>query len=101
MKKAPDASPRLDAAPRLDGTPRKAPPALPNGEAPGMRRRARRAPVEDRPANDWREPSLSGGEAIYPAQELTAPIIPHRDPETVPRKMGFFERLGFGRRRQA
>jgi hypothetical protein len=100
MKKAPDASPRLDAAPRLDGTPRKAPPALSNGEGPEMRRRARRALVEDPSANDWRQPSLSG-EAIYPARELTAPIIPQRDPETVPRRMGFFERLGFGRRRQA
>ena len=101
MKKAPDASPSLDAAPRLDGTPRKAPPALANGGAPEMRRRARRAPVEDPTANDWREPSLSGGEPIYPAQELTAPIIPQRDPEAVPRKMGFLERLGFGRGRRA
>ena len=99
MKKAPDASPRLDAAPRLDGAPGKAPPALANGGE--MRRRARRAQVEDPTANDWREPSLSGGEPIYPARELTAPIIPQRDPETVPRRMGFFERLGFGRGRRA
>jgi cell division protein FtsZ len=107
-RKAADGAPRLervptlDAPPRLDGPPRKTPPPLSNGEPPEMRRRARRAPAEDTPANDWRERPLPNGEAIYPARELTAPIIPQRDPETVPRKLGFFERLGFGRgRRQA
>jgi hypothetical protein len=28
-------------------------------------------------------------------------VMPQRQTELVPRKVGFFERLGFGRRRQA
>ena len=43
----------------------------------------------------------ANGEAIYPAEELTAPIVPRREPELLtPRKPGFFERLGFGRSRR-
>jgi cell division protein FtsZ len=97
----PERVPTLDSAPRLDGALRRMPPALPNGEPPEMRRRARRAPVEAAPVNDWHEPPPPNLEAIYPAQELTASIVPQRDAGTVPRKLGFFERLGFGRRRQA
>jgi cell division protein FtsZ len=87
-----------------EGAPRKAPPPLPNGELGETRRRARRPAPEDAPppVPDWRERErpITNGEAIYPAQELTPPIMPRREPELLPaRRLGFFERLGFGRRR--
>jgi cell division protein FtsZ len=88
-----------------DGALRKAPPPLPNGELGETRRRARRQVPDDVPsAADWRERDrpVPNGEAIYPAQELPS-IVPRRDPELLPpRRLGFLERLGFGRgRRQA
>jgi cell division protein FtsZ len=106
----------------------KQPPQLPEGvELPAPRRRGRRAaadvaPLPPPPVN-WRELTASNDEpppppahppvnwreltAAHPPEPATqppdlAPIVPQREAEEAPRKMGFFERLGFGRnRRQA
>jgi cell division protein FtsZ len=54
------------------------------------------------PPASWRELSAAGSPPPPPAPDFSAPIIPERDPDMAPRKMGFFARLGFGRsRRQA
>jgi cell division protein FtsZ len=102
----------MDGTPRtLDGTQpqRRIPPTL-NGAAEGIepRRRSRRVLHEEPVADDWRDlpaPTRAlppaNGEAIYPGEELTAPIVPRREPDLLPaRKLGFFERLGFGRGRR-
>jgi len=118
LPKAPAARSRKGAGPKrtlegvqrtLEGPQRRTPPPL-NGAAEGAepRRRARRVLSEEPVAGDWRDlPSPTrdlppaNGEAIYPAEELTAPIVPRREPELLtPRKPGFFERLGFGRSRR-
>jgi cell division protein FtsZ len=105
----------------------KQPPILPEGVDPGAtRRRARRTPADGPPPPpvnwreltappeeefvppsppppvNWRELTANAPESPQPASEFSAPIVPQRDPDLIPRKMGFFERLGFGRsRRQA
>jgi cell division protein FtsZ len=112
-----------DAAPRQPAQPPDA------GETVAARRRPRRAaaagpphppvnwreltappdeplppsPPSPPPPVNWRE--LTGAPAAEPAPPsppFSAPIVPERDPDLHPRKVGFFERLGFGRsRRQA
>jgi cell division protein FtsZ len=95
------------------------PPPLPEGGEPGeVRRRVRRTPVDTPPPVNWREltapaeapPPLSAPvnwrelavPTPAPAPEFSAPIVPQREHGLPPRKMGFLERLGFGRaRRQA
>jgi hypothetical protein len=46
---------------------------------------------------NWRELAPSARELPEASRELT--IVPQRESDPVPRKVGFFERLGFGRRR--
>jgi hypothetical protein len=46
------------------------------------------------PPVNWRELAASSPD---PSRELT--LVPQREPEAVSRRMGFLERLGFGRRR--
>jgi cell division protein FtsZ len=87
----------------VDAAQRKTPPRLGDFEPAEPRRRPRRTMAEEPVAPDWRErPAEPNGEVVYPAADLTGSIVPQRDPELLPpRKMGFLERLGFGRRRQA
>ena len=110
LPRPPAARARKSAAPKrpVEGTQRRTPPPLNGTDGPEMRRRARRALPEEPVAGDWRDlppptrdlPPPNGG-PIYPAEELTPPIVPRREPELLPpRKMGFFERLGFGRSRR-
>jgi len=81
-----------------DGQQRKAQPPQ-DGYEQGETRR-RRATAED--SLSWRERSAPAGEVVYPAQELTPPVVQRREPELLPRKVSFLERLGFGRmKRQA
>jgi cell division protein FtsZ len=94
-------------------------PTLPEGVEvpPEPRRRGRRGPVDGplSPPVNWREltappegppppppPVNWRGLASLPdppesSRDLT--IVPQRDPDPAPRRMGLFERLGFGRRR--
>ncbi len=72
--------------------------------APPVNWRELTAPMEGPPPPppppvNWRELSAHASHPPEPAPELAAPIVPRRDPDLVPRRMGFFERLGFGRRR--
>jgi cell division protein FtsZ len=98
-----------------NGTQRR--PTLPEGvEAPPEpRRRGRRGPADGplappvnwreltappdgtplRPGT-WRARAASAHEPSEPSRELT--IVPQRDPDPVPRRMGLLERLGFRRR---
>jgi cell division protein FtsZ len=120
LPKPPSSRGRRSASPKrtmdgtqrtLEGTQRRAPPSL-NGAAEGTepRRRARRALHEEPPpmADGWRDlppPARNlpppNGEPIYPAEEFGASIVPRRESELLPpRKLGFFERLGFGRGRR-
>jgi hypothetical protein len=103
----------------VDGAPRRPPEGV---EAPETRRRGRRGPADvppppppvswrglahpdegppppPPPPVNWRELTAAAPEPPQPSRDLM--IVPQRDPELVPRKVGFFERLGFGRRRQA
>jgi hypothetical protein len=63
------------------------------------------APDEGRPARpsppvNWRELSAHSNGSARPDPEYDGSIVPERTAEEPPpRKMGFFERLGFGRRR--
>jgi hypothetical protein len=102
---------RKSASPKrpTEGTQRRTPLQLNGADSPEVRRRARRALPEEPVAGDWRDlppptrdrPPPPNGEPIYPAEELTPPIVPRREPELLPtRKLGFFERLGFGRGRR-
>jgi hypothetical protein len=49
------------------------------------------------PPVNWRELAASSPEPSESSRELT--IVPQRESDQVPRRVGFFERLGFGRRR--
>jgi cell division protein FtsZ len=49
------------------------------------------------PPVNWRELAPTPPDLSEPSRELT--IMPQREPELLPRKVGFLERLGFGRRR--
>jgi cell division protein FtsZ len=117
--------PRRGAGGRKPGEPApKRPPMLPDGVEVGeTRRKTRRAagdgslppPVnwreltapEEAPAPpppppvNWRELAAPNDEGARSGPNFGASIVPERDPEHAPRKMGFLERLGFGRRRQA
>jgi cell division protein FtsZ len=69
-----------------------------------IKRRVRRLPVvESPPAPRWPErsaPATNG--AVHPMPELEASIVLRHEPQPLPRKTGFLERLGFGRvRREA
>jgi cell division protein FtsZ len=129
LAKSPAARPRRGANGRkpLDGAPRRPPAPPPSGQladgaeaAPEVRRRTRRAPVDAGPPPppvNWRGLTSPDGAPIPPPpppvkwRELTASpasppepsrglmVVPQREPDLVPRKMGFLERLGFGRRR--
>jgi cell division protein FtsZ len=129
LAKSPVARPRRGASGRKpgDGAPRRPPaPPLPGQLAGGIeappdaRRRTRRAPADAGPPPppvNWRGLTSPGEAPIPPPpppvnwRELTASpppppetarelmVVPQREPELVPRKLGFFERLGFGRRR--
>jgi hypothetical protein len=46
------------------------------------------------PPVNWRELAAS---PLEPSRQLS--IVPQHETDPMPRKMGFFERLGFGRRR--
>ena len=96
-------------------------PTLPEGVevSPEPRRRGRRGPVDGSlaPPLNWRELTAPTGgppppplapvnwrglaasppEPLEHSRELT--VVPQRESDQVPRKVGFFERLGFGRRR--
>jgi len=96
-------------------------PTLPDGVevSPEPRRRSRRGPADGLPPPpvnwreltapaagppplppppvNWRELAPSARELPEASRELT--IVPQRESEPVPRKVGFLERLGFGRRR--
>jgi len=98
--KPPIARGRKGTKKTIDGAQRKAHLPQDNGEQAEMRRRVRRATAEDSLSAGWRERPAPNGEVIYPAQELASPIVPRREAEMLPRKVGFFERLGFGRRRR-
>jgi cell division protein FtsZ len=110
IPRPPAARARKSAAPKrpIEGAQRRTPPPLNGTDGPEMRRRARRALTEEPVAGDWRDlpPPMRdlptpNGEPIYPAEELTPRMVPRREPELLPpRKMGFFERLGFGRGRR-
>jgi cell division protein FtsZ len=99
----------------------KRPPALPDGVDVGeARRRTRRtavdghppppvnwreltAPQEAPPAPpppvSWRERAAHSNGSARSESEFDGSIVPEREPEPPTRKLGFFERLGFGRRR--
>jgi hypothetical protein len=129
LAKSPTARPRRGANGRKlgDGALRRPPPPPPPGQlaggveaSPDARRRTRRAPVDagippppvnwrglispdeapippPPPPVNWRELTASAPPPPDPSRELM--VVPQREPELVPRKVGFFERLGFGRRR--
>jgi len=100
--KPPVARARKGSGPKrvMDGAQRKVHVQQDDNERGEIGRRARRTAAED--STGWRERPAPAGEVVYPAQELTAPIVPRLEPELLPRKAGFFERLGFGRlKRQA
>ncbi|MFZ1101874.1 MAG: cell division protein FtsZ [Hyphomicrobiaceae bacterium] len=108
---------------RAGETGAKRPPTLPDGVEVGeARRRTRRtaadghpppvnwreltAPEEGPPARpsppvNWRERAAHSNGSARSDPEYDGSIVPEREPEEAPppRKMGFFERLGFGRRR--
>jgi cell division protein FtsZ len=111
-----------EGAPRRPPLPPPAPGPFADGaEAPpGARRRARRAPADSPPPPvNWRELTAPGEAPIPPPpppvnwRGLTASqspppepsrdlmVVPQRESDLMPRRMGFLERLGFGRRRQA
>ena len=99
----------------------KRPPTLPDGVEVGeARRRTRRtaadghpppvnwreltAPEEEPPARpsppvNWRERAAHSNGSARSDPEYDGSIVPEREPEPPARKVGFFERLGFGRRR--
>jgi cell division protein FtsZ len=101
--------------PEVGGAPRR--PTLPDGVEvpPEPRRRGRRGPADGPPPPpvnwreltappegppppaNWRELGASAPDLSELSRELT--IVPQREPDPVPRRMGFLERLGFGRRR--
>jgi cell division protein FtsZ len=120
----PPGRPRKGAARRQGeaGREPKRPPVLPEGVELGeTRRRTRRTPGEGpRPPVNWRELTAQETEPPAPPSphanwrermahtngpahadpEYDGSIVPQRaSEEPPPRKMGFFERLGFGRRR--
>ncbi|HEX5999839.1 MAG TPA: cell division protein FtsZ [Hyphomicrobiaceae bacterium] len=97
-------------------------PALPDGvELGDARRRATRravdgslpppvnwreltAPDTEHPRSppqpvNWRERMAAAEERTSEDADFDGSIVPERDPDPAPRKPGFFERLGFGRRR--
>jgi cell division protein FtsZ len=130
LTKAQGARPRRGSNGRKPGDAVQRQPAqLPDGgETVAARRRPRRAAAEGppHPPVNWRELTAPPDEPLPPSppppppprvnwRELTsaptaepppssppfsAPIVPERDPDLHPRKMGFFERLGFGRSRR-
>ncbi|HEY7552459.1 MAG TPA: cell division protein FtsZ [Hyphomicrobiaceae bacterium] len=126
LAKSPAARPRRGANGRKpgDGAPRRPPAPPPPGQfaggvetPPDARRRTRRAPADaglPPPPVNWRGLTSPDEAPIPPPpppvnwRGLTASppdpsrelmVVPHREPELAPRKLGFFERLGFGRRR--
>jgi hypothetical protein len=71
-----------------------------DGHAPPVNWRELTAPAESpAPPVNWRERAAHNGIARAEL-EFDGSIVPERQAEeAAPRKMGFFERLGFGRRR--
>ena len=124
LAKAPSARPRRGSNGRKLGEGgQRRPPPLPEGGEPGeARRRVRRTPVDTPPPPvnwreltaaaegppplaapvNWRELAVPTPNPAPPGPEFSAPIVPQREHELPQRKLGFLERLGFGRtRRQA
>jgi hypothetical protein len=57
-------------------------------------------PPSPPPPVNWRELSThANGSSRSAGPEFDGTIVPEREPEAPPRKLGFFERLGFGRKR--
>jgi hypothetical protein len=57
-------------------------------------------PPPPAPPVNWRELSThANGSSRSSEPEFDGTIVPEREPEAPPRKLGFFERLGFGRKR--
>jgi cell division protein FtsZ len=57
------------------------------------------APLPPPPPVNWRERAAHGNGATRADPEFDGSIVPERESDEPPRKLGFFERLGFGRRR--
>jgi cell division protein FtsZ len=122
------ALPKTPARPRKGAGGRRAgeagpkrPPTLPDGVEVGeARRRTRRTaadghpppvnwrelttpeegpPARPSPAVNWRERAAHSNGSARSDPEYDGSIVPEREPEPPARKLGFFERLGFGRRR--
>jgi cell division protein FtsZ len=95
LGKPPAARARKGAKKPVEAPQKRAHEPLDGAEQAEIRRRLRRTPAEGLPPAGWRERPAPNGEVTHPAPEL-AP----RKPEPAPRKLGFFERLGFGRGRR-